>query len=302
MTRSLIRILTITFLVIYSGFNTVAASAQPKTVVNYNAAIQGIDPKQAYFISLLELALEKSRDQYGDYQLNAVMIDMPQGRALKMVEENNIIDVVWTMTSIEREQHLQAIYIPLLKGLMGYRIGLIRKRDQAKFEKMDASGIKQTLMGQGTDWPDIDILHSNGFKVIGSIDRKLVAMLLKGRFDYYPRAIHEPWRDLARYPDVILDKRFLLNYPAPIYFFVNKANTKLAERIEYGLRKSIVDGSFDDLFYHHPITQDMIQKSQLDQRTEIVLTNPYLSKKSASLLNEPQLWITLTPKNTTTYQ
>ena len=46
----------------------------------------------------------------------------------------------------------------------------------------------------------------------------------------------------------------------------------------------------------------MIQKSQLDQRTEIVLNNPYLSKKSASLLNEPQLWITLTPKNTTTYQ
>lgn len=302
MTRSLIRILTIAILFICGGVNTTAAPAQPKNIIHYNASIQGTDPKQAYFISLLDLALEKSRDRYGDYQTNAVMIEMPQGRALKMVAENNMIDVVWSMTSIEREAQLQAVYIPLLKGLMGYRIGLIRKSDRAKFAKMDANSIKQTLMGQGADWPDVDILSSNGFNVIAGGDQQLIAMLLKGRFDYYPRAMHEPWRDLARYPDIILDTRFLLNYPAPIYFFVNKENTLLAERIEYGLRKSIVDGSFDDLFYHHPITQDMLKKSLLDQRTEIVLNNPYLSKKSASLLNEPQLWITLKPQITPSYQ
>ncbi|GGP90367.1 hypothetical protein GCM10009410_25520 [Shewanella ulleungensis] len=297
MKNSLIRILTICFMSVICPINAADYTLLPKTIVNYNASIQGIDPKQAYFISLLELALEKSRDQYGDYQLNAVMIEMPQGRALKMVADNKMIDVVWTMTSIEREEQLQAIYIPLLKGLMGYRIGLIRRNDQAKFEQMDLEQIKQTLMGQGTDWPDVDILNSNGFNVIRGGDQQLITMLLKGRFDYYPRSIHEPWRDLARYPNVVLEHKFLLKYPAPIYFFVRKSNTHLAERIDYGLRKSIVDGSFDQLFYNHPITQNMLEKSQLDKRTEIVLHNPYLSKKSAELLNEQQLWITLESKH-----
>ncbi|MGP1721697.1 substrate-binding periplasmic protein [Shewanella frigidimarina] len=294
MKSSLIWILTIIILCVSYSLKAVDTSVQPKTIVTYNAAIHGIDPKQAYFVSLLELALEKSRDKYGDFQMNAAMIQMPQGRALKMVADNTIIDVVWTMTSIEREDQLQAIYVPLLKGLMGYRIGLIRKNDQAKFDNIHSiEDIKKTLIGQGADWPDVPILNSNGFTVTSGSDSRLIAMLLKGRFDYYPRSIHEPWRDLYRYPDVILEQRILLKYPAPIYFFVSKDNTSLAQRIEFGLRKAIDDGSFDDLFYNHPITQGMLSKSELDNRTEFVLHNPFLSKKSADLLNETQLWLTL---------
>lgn len=294
MKSSLIGMLTIAILSVICSFKTVATSEQPKIIVTYNAAIQGTDPKQAYFVSLLELALEKSRDKYGDFQMNAAMIQMPQGRALKMVADNTIIDVVWTMTSIEREDQLQAIYVPLLKGLMGYRIGLIRKNDQAKFDNINAiEDIKKTLIGQGADWPDVPILHSNGFTVTSGSDSRLIAMLLKGRFDYYPRSIHEPWRDLDRYPDLALEQKILLKYPAPIYFFVSKDNTSLAQRIEYGLRKAIDDGSFDDLFYNHPITQGMLSKSELDNRTEFVLHNPFLSKKSADLLSETQLWLTL---------
>lgn len=293
----LIKILTLSLACLMCRVYAHEVSPPPITTINYNAAIGGIDPKQAYFISLLKLALENSRDQYGDYQLNAVMIEMNQGRALKMVADNNMIDVVWTMTSIEREQQLQAIYIPLLKGLMSYRIGLIRKKDHDKFQQMDLAQIKKTLIGQGADWPDVDILNSNGFNVVRGNDQHLIDMLLKGRFDYFPRSIHEPWRDLARYPDLVLEKKFLLKYPAPIYFFVRKDNAHLAQRIEYGLRKSIADGSFEQLFYNHPITKNMIEKSQLDKRIEITLHNPNLSKKTAALLDEKPMWLTLEPKH-----
>ncbi|PCH97622.1 MAG: hypothetical protein COB83_01460 [Gammaproteobacteria bacterium] len=37
------------------------------------------------------------------------------------------------MTSIELEQQSQAIYLPILKGLMGHRIFIIRKDEQSIF-------------------------------------------------------------------------------------------------------------------------------------------------------------------------
>jgi hypothetical protein len=171
-------------LVILCSFNTSNASENAleleHTIVNYNASVQGVDPKQAYFISLLALALDKSASRYGTFQMRAAMINMPQNRTLKMLAENKNIDVAWSMTSIEREAQLQAVYIPLLKGLMGYRIGIIRKGDQEKFDQLTSlEDLKKILMGQGLDWPDTNILNSNGFNVVPGPDMSLISMLLK---------------------------------------------------------------------------------------------------------------------------
>ncbi|MBB1318945.1 hypothetical protein H5123_15025 [Shewanella sp. SR43-4] len=295
MKSQLIRMLT---LVILCSFNTSNASENAlefeHTIVNYNASVQGVDPKQAYFISLLALALDKSASRYGTFQMRAAMINMPQSRTLKMLAENKNIDVAWSMTSIEREAQLQAVYIPLLKGLMGYRIGIIRKGDQAQFDQLTSlEDLKKILMGQGLDWPDTNILNSNGFNVVPGPEKSLISMLLKNRFDYYPRALFEPWRDLARHSELVVEKNILIRYTAPIYFFVSKDNPRLAERIEYGLRVAIDDGSFNAMFYNHPITDGMLEKSELDKRKEFVLHNPLLSEKSASLLDEPKLWLTI---------
>lgn len=181
MKNQLIRMLT---LVILCSFNTSNASENAleleHTIVNYNASVQGVDPKQAYFISLLALALDKSASRYGTFQMRAAMINMPQNRTLKMLAENKNIDVAWSMTSIEREAQLQAVYIPLLKGLMGYRIGIIRKGDQEKFDQLTSlEDLKKILMGQGLDWPDTNILNSNGFNVVPGPDMSLISMLLK---------------------------------------------------------------------------------------------------------------------------
>jgi hypothetical protein len=150
------------------------------TEVRYNLSAQFIDPKQAYYISLLELAMNKSEPKYGAYKMTPVTIEMPQGRSIKLVESEQHLDIVWTMTSIERENHLQAIYIPLLKGLMGYRIGIIRQGEQAKFDHVNSlNEFKKIIIGQGTDWPDTEILTSNGFKVVSGSASKLLACYRK---------------------------------------------------------------------------------------------------------------------------
>ncbi|WP_394130090.1 hypothetical protein [Shewanella maritima] len=265
-------------------------SDEQVTTVKYNISAQFVDPKQAYYISMLELALSKSSDEFGPYKMQAVVLEMPQGRTLKMVQEN-ALDVVWTMTSVERETTLQAVYIPLLKGLMGYRIGIIRKGEQYRFDQVNnLNDFRQQTFGQGTDWPDVQILERNGFKTVTGSAMNLLTMLAKQRFDYFPRAIHEPWDELLRREDIEIEQQLLLKYPAPIYFFVNKSNSVLAKRIEHGLHLAIEDGSFERLFAQHPITTSVLEKANIDQRQVFEIANPLLSPKTVELLSQSHLW------------
>jgi len=216
---------------------------------------------------------------------------MPQGRTSIMVQNNTNIDVVWRMTSRSIEQQLNAIYIPILKGLMGYRVFIIRKEDQALYpQDISKQQLQQRLAGQGHDWPDSDILRYNGFKVSTANARVLLKMLGKSRFDYFPRALHEPWIEINRQPSMAVEENLLLKYPAPMYFFVSKENIRLHQRLSFGLQKIIYSATFEDFFKHHPVTSDIIDKANIEQRTVFELTNPLLSLKSQALLENEKLW------------
>ena len=258
--------------------------------VRYNLSTHFIDPKQSYYIDLLRLAMEKSQDQYGDYRLLPVEMDMPQGRTIKLVEQGKL-DVVWTMTSMEREQQLRAVYFPLLKGMMGHRIAIIRKEDEARFTGITTiEQLQKIPVGQGSDWPDSDILQRQGFTLVRGAAHNLLNMLEKHRFDYFLRALHEPWDEIVDKPMLMVEPHFVIVYPAPLYFFVSPDNSPLAERIEYGLRAALVDGSFDELFYYHAITEGMLSRAKLTERRVFRLDNPFLSQTSKNLLSEPELW------------
>ena len=75
------------------------------------------------------------------------------------------------------------------------------------------------------------------------------------------------------------------------YFFVNKDNTKLHDRILLGLNKAIANGKFDQLFYHHPVTENMLLLANLDKRIVFELENPLLSPKSKAITNDNRLWL-----------
>ena len=260
------------------------------TEIRYNLSTHFVDPKQSYYIDLLRLAMEKSQDQYGDYRLQPVEMEMPQGRTIKLVEQAKL-DVVWTMTSMERERQLRAVYFPLLKGLMGHRIAIIRTEDAARFANITTIEQLQAIpVGQGSDWPDSDVLQRQGFTLVRGAAHNLLTMLEKRRFDYFLRALHEPWDEVSDRPALMVDTHFVVIYPAPLYFFVSPDNSALAERIEYGLRAALLDGSFDELFYHHAITEGMLGRAKLAERRVFRLDNPFLSQTSKNLLSESALW------------
>lgn len=267
-------------------------SANASDLIRYIDSKAYPDPKQAYFVDLLTLVLETTKSEYGDYKLRSEPIEMSQGRTSLMLERNEVIDITWRMTSKDLEQKLQAIYFPILKGLMGHRIFIIRKQDQSIFTKnLSLLELKKIHLGQGHNWPDSEILLSNDFTVIKGYHIHFLEMLKKGRFDYYPRGLHEPWIEISNEPELAVEENFMIKYPAPMYFFVNKKNKHLQQRLDLGLNRLLKSGEFDDFFQNHPITSGIITKANVKNRTLFPLHNPLLSEKSKELLTDERLWI-----------
>lgn len=271
------------------------SQANEQAVITY-VRPEGIkDQRSEYFVKLLEMALDKTATQLNDTRLESTINKMKQGRAIHELTKGKSIDIVWTVTSIEREKQLLPIRIPLLKGLLGYRVLIIRKEDRDKFSAVSSKeDLQAYIAGQGHDWPDTSILRANQIDVVTSPDYDgLFTMLQAGRFDVFPRGITEAWQELElqNKPALIIEEHILLYYPSPIYFFVNRDNQLLADRIERGLKMAIEEGAFEQLFNSYHVHQKMFEIARLNQRKVIRLDN-HLLPQHTPLKNE-QLWYRL---------
>lgn len=267
--------------------------AKAVDIVRYTISNEFVDPKQQYYIDLLRLALTKSVPEYGRYRLVETSIEnTPQARTLDLLAKADLIDVHWSMTSIQREQMLGTVYVPLLKGMMGARVFIIHKDLQANFKQHKyPSDIFRYRIGSGNDWPDSKIYALNSLKVETAGDQSLLKMLSQKRFDLFPRALHEPWSEVKGYPDLQVESKFGLCYPSAMYFFVKKSNNRLRQRITQGLQNAIDDGSFNQLFDHHPITKEALEKGRFDQRNVLKLRNPNMSIRTRNTLSSARyIW------------
>jgi ABC-type amino acid transport substrate-binding protein len=234
----------------------------------------------------LALALGKAN---APYHLLPSPQRMQQDRAFKELESDKI-HIAWSATSLEREEKTLPIRIPIYKGLIGWRLALVRKVDIHRFKDVtNLEQLKQFSAGQGHDWPDTQILRANGVKVIGSPTYDgLFKMLELKRFDYFPRSIAEIKAEADQNPELAIDPHIVLHYPMAFYYFVNKNNQKLANAINQGLEIAIADGSFDQLFAQY--YRATMAQAKLEKRTVIELTNPLLPPETP--LGREPLWFT----------
>ncbi len=246
------------------------------------------DERGNYQIKLLNLALSKSG---ANYAAAPTKVKMLKSRALAQLAAGEDVDVVWSMTSKQREADLLAIRIPLDKGLLGWRIFLISKKNKAAFAQIKAlDDLKKLTAGQGHDWPDTEILRSNQLKVQpGASYDGLFKMLDAGNIDYFPRSVMEIWDEQKSHADLGLEieGKFILQYPTAMYYFVSKKNKALATALETGLKKAISDGSFEQLF--NQTHADIIKRANLKGRTRFQLSNPLLPPETP--LQQKELWL-----------
>lgn len=250
------------------------------------------DRRFDYALRLLKLGLSKTGT---DYRIELATIAMNQERQVSELEAGRTIDVAPIPSSAEREARLLPIRIPIGKGVLGWRIGLIREDGQALFAGINSlEGLKRVRLAQGQDWPDTLILRANGINVITAPRyESLFKMLASERFDYFPRSVNEIWDELEHHAGSLqVESHVALHYFYDAYFMVNKKSTRLAEDIREGLERAIADGSFDRLFdeYHG----ERLRKARLDERIVIELSNPLLTPGTP--IDRPELWYRYRPE------
>lgn len=247
------------------------------------------DPNAAYAINMLRLALSHIDKPY---RIDISTNDMTQARVNEEVRIGGNLDLAWTSSDARMEATVLPIRIPLFKGLLGYRILIINKHDQAKFDRVNTlEDLKQLTFGQGRTWADTNILESNGFTVIKTNKYpSLFYMVEGGRFDAFPRGVHEPFGELAQRPELELavEKNLMLAYKMPFYLFVSKNNPELANDIETGFNRAIANGSFDEAFMNAPEVKDVIEKANMKHRKVFYIDNPTLSAETP--LDRAELW------------
>ena len=244
------------------------------------------DRRFDYPLQLLQLALSKTGTEY---RIQTAEFPMNQERQVLEIEAGRTIDVGPIPSSAEREARLLPIRIPVNKGILGWRLGLVRKGDKdlvAGVRTLD--DLKGVRLAQGQEWPDTNILRANGIDVITAPKYEVLFKMLDGkRFDYFPRSVMEIWDEQAINADSLeVEPHLALHYFYDSYFMVNRKNTMLARDIREGLEKAIADGSFDKLFLQH--FGERLRKARLDKRTVIELRNPLLTPETPS--NRPELW------------
>lgn len=278
------------YLLIFSLFiipsNSIAENKKPeilKLVVRPNKKA-GEPASKLFKNKLLKLILEKTEPKYGPFEIKEFRKRIKQSRVIDLIKEGNIFRITATMTSTRREKDLWPIRIPVFKGLLGYRIFIIRKEDQPFFSKITTlKEVKALKAIQGHDWPDSDILASNGFSLYRSTNyRGIFQMLRSKRGDYFPRGVHEPWAELIKNPSLNLsvEKKLLVQYNAPFYFFVKYGDKKLYERIKKGFLMTVKDGSFDALFYSDPEIRNIFKRANITGRKIFRIKNFYLPKET----------------------
>jgi hypothetical protein len=265
------------------------ALAQESEIVRFPRLSAAVDPNEVYIHELLQLALKNSKTSY---QLVPSEGKMQQARSIyEMTKAVGNVDLLWTMVTDERQTQMIAIKIPIDKGLIGWRIPLLKKERSQIFEKVSTLRHLSTYSaGQEHDWPDVPILKENGLPVVTSTSYEaLFNMLQGGRFDYFPRSMFEIWNEFSSHPkhDLHIDEHIILHYPAAYYFFVTPRRPKLAEDLRAGLEAMIKDSSFEKLFRKH--NQISIDRANIKHRTIIELNNPlfHLDKSNGY---RPELW------------
>ncbi|RUQ17380.1 hypothetical protein [Aeromonas dhakensis] len=214
---------------------------------------------------LLRLSLDLTVPEYGPYRLIASP-PMEQGRAVKELQGGELVQVGVFAPDEERERTLLAIHVPLAKGLLGWRVCLVRQGDEGRFANIRSlidwqqAGLR---IGQHRSWPDTRLLKENGLDVVvGGLYEALFNMLRKRRFDCFLRSVIEIEDELTQHPD-------------------------LAKRIELGLQRARQSGDYERIF--EAGFGSTIRRLQLDRRVMLELSNPDLPAGSRAMMQDPSL-------------
>lgn len=264
-------------------------------VISYPLTSGGIDSRYDYAWAVLRTALRKTEARYGPCQVRQYDVPMsPQRIAQELRLAEGHINIIARATDPALERDFLPVRLPIDRGLLGYRIFLVRADQLPRFAAVRTlDDLRHLRAGVGKDWADVEILRAAGLPLVeGHNYDGLFAMLDVGRFDYFSRGVDEAMRELGerrpQYPQLVVEPTLLLHYPLPTYFFLRRdaEGQRLHSRITQGVEMMIADGSLEALFEHYK--RGMINRAGLRQRRMIDIPNPTLAPETP--LARKELW------------
>ncbi len=238
-----------------------------------------------FYLDALEWVLQKSGRNYllhyTDHPVSS------QKRKLLMLK-NGEIDLIYAGTSTDLENTLRAVRFPVMRGLIGRRLLLIHKHHQSLYNSVNSLADLSKLHGlQGIGWSDTQVLRAAGLPQTEKLYDDIFFSLNAGSRNYFPRGMTEIFGELAsnlpRLPNISIEERLVVSYPAAVLFFVHPDNTSLAGLLHDGFIKAYEDGSYLEFFYQHPLIKNAFENARLDERITITLSNPFLSEATRAI-------------------
>ncbi|MBN3004764.1 hypothetical protein JW897_13545 [Chromobacterium alkanivorans] len=240
------------------------------------------DERYDYHWAILRAALDATRASWGDYSLRFAP-RMNEARQLQELgHPRGRLNVVIRETNRDYERRYLPVRIPIDRGLLGYRVLLIRDARQADFDAVTSlADLRRFSVIQGEGWGDNAILKQAGLTVVTDPNYDgLFRMLERGLGDSFSRGVAEVEEEMRvyqpQYRHIALERSLLLYYPLPTYFWFGRdaEGQRLAQRVEQGMRQMLRNGEYQRLFqkYH----AGLIQRLDLKHRRLIRIDNPFL--------------------------
>lgn len=252
-----------------------------------------------YKVELITRAMEVTRPDFGDYRLKEFNGDNPNDqRRVLLINEGELVNLLWAPSgSIVAKGEVIEIPFDVLHGLLGYRVCLRNANAPSALTSIKTlSDLQKIRIGQGFEWPDINIYETNQIKpILAPTLSSLFEMLGYKRFDCLPFGANEVTYILEQkkdaYPFLAVDDQLLIHYEFKIQFYVSKRYPEIARRLTMGIKKLQESGEWDKLFrkYH----QADLKALNLKQRRVICLKSPYIddANQCRQPVKYPEEWI-----------
>jgi len=271
---------------------------EPEKTISYVRAVSAsdIDAHAAFGWDVLGAVLERTRATHGDYTLTTSS-DPAQALRFRHATVSSDIQVNTVLLTISPEWNevLLPVRIPVMRGLLGYRLLLVHRSDLDRFSRINTlAELSQVSIGSVKHWVDTTIMQAAGLSVVtGTTYDGLFKMMQAHRFETLTRGVHQIESEMAAIEadpanDIVVEPHLLMHYHLPVYFWFSRdrEGRRRAERVKVGLAAMVADGSLERMFEAR--FGAVIRKYDLAHRTIIELPNPLLSPEDP--VSDPRMW------------
>lgn len=239
-------------------------------------------------LAFLRLALENALPS-NKIQFDTVTIEN-NDEAFVALEKNDLsqrVDIIVSAISKERENRYLPIFVPLDRGLLGFRICMVLPSSTDKFKSVNSvvdfqeQTIKLTLVEA---WPDVSVMKSNGIPLQLTANYAESVQAIKSQnADCFSRSVMEIDTELAQLPALAMESRIALIYPLADIIYVNPNLPELHATLELGISTALEDGSFYRLADEH--YDALLQKHRFYSRKLLIMQNPDVSEEALEAIN-----------------